>query len=35
MRYRCKYNLKALVSKMPKDYQTEELNWGKAVDKET
>ena len=31
---RGKYDLKALVSKMPKGYQTEELDWGPPVGRE-
>ena len=31
---RGKYDLRELVSKMPKDYQVEELDWGKPTGKE-
>ena len=31
---RGKYNLKALVSRMPKDYRVEELAWGSPIGKE-
>jgi antitoxin MazE len=31
---RGKYNLHELVAKMPKDYQVEELDWGKPIEKE-
>lgn len=31
---RVRYNLKELVSKMPEEYQAEELDWGEAVGKE-
>ncbi len=31
---RGKYDLKALVSKMPKAYQAEELDWGAPIGKE-
>ena len=31
---RGKYDLKTLVSKMPKGYQTEELDWGPPVGRE-
>ena len=30
-----KYDLKELVSKLPEDYRTEELDWGPPVGKET
>ena len=33
-RVRGRYDLKALVSKMPNGYQTEELDWGSPVGKE-
>jgi len=29
-----RYDLKELVSKMPKDYQAQEVNWGSPVGKE-
>ena len=32
---RGRYNLKELVSKMPKDYQSKELDWGSPKGKET
>ena len=32
---RGRYNLKELVSRIPKDYQTEEIDWSKPVGKET
>jgi antitoxin MazE len=32
---RGKYDLKELVSKLPEDYRTEELDWGPPVGKET
>jgi antitoxin MazE len=31
---RGKYNLKSLVAKIPKNYQSTEIDWGKAVGKE-
>ena len=31
---RGKYDLKELVSKMPKEYQAEELDWGAPIGKE-
>ncbi len=31
---RGKYDLRELVSKMPKNYQIEELDWGKPIGKE-
>ena len=31
---RGKYTLRELVAKMPKDYQVEELDWGKPTGKE-
>ena len=31
---RGKYDLKELLSRMPKDYQTEELDWGPPTGKE-
>ena len=31
---RGKYDLRELVSKMPKNYQVEELDWGKPIGKE-
>ena len=31
---RGKYDLKVLVSRMPKDYRVEELDWGSPVGKE-
>ena len=31
---RRKYDLRELVSKMPQEYQTEELDWGEHVGKE-
>ena len=31
---RGRYNLKELVSKMPKEYQAEELDWGPPIGKE-
>ena len=31
---RGKYDLKELVSKIPQDYQAEELDWGEPVEKE-
>ena len=31
---RGKYDLKELVSRIPQDYQAEELDWGKPVGKE-
>jgi antitoxin MazE len=31
---RGKYNLEQLVSRIPKDYQAEEVNWGKPCGKE-
>jgi antitoxin MazE len=33
-RIRGKYNLKQLVSRIPKDYQAEEVNWGEPLGKE-
>ncbi len=33
-RLRNVYDLKELVSKIPKDYQAEELDWGRPVGKE-
>lgn len=33
-RIRGKYNLKDLVSRIPKGYKTEEADWGKPVGKE-
>ena len=33
-RVRRKYDLRELISKMPQEYQTEELNWGETVGKE-
>ena len=34
VRVRGRYNLKELVSKIPKDYQAQEVNWGSPVGKE-
>jgi antitoxin MazE len=31
---RGKYSLKQLISRIPEDYQAEEVNWGKPVGKE-
>ena len=31
---RRRYDLRELLSKMPQDYQTEELNWGESVGEE-
>ena len=33
-RVRGRYDLKALISKMPKNYQAQEVNWGSPVGKE-
>ena len=33
-RVRGRFDLKALVAKMPKDYQAEELDWGPPAEKE-
>lgn len=33
-RVRGRYDLKELVSKIPKDYQAQEVNWGSPVGKE-
>ena len=33
-RIRGKYNLEQLVSRIPKDYQTEEVKWGEPCGKE-
>jgi antitoxin MazE len=33
-RRRGKYNLQELVSRIPKDYKAEEIDWGKPVGKE-
>jgi len=33
-RFRGKYNLRQLVSRIPKDYQAEEVNWGEPCGKE-
>ena len=34
LRVRGKYKLKQLVSRIPKDYQAEEVNWGEPCGKE-
>lgn len=31
---RRRYDLRELISKMPQEYQTEELNWGESVGEE-
>ena len=33
-RVRRRYDLRELISKMPQEYQIEELNWGESVGKE-